>query len=176
LPDLDCEGSFSWIGLGHPGHRFSCFSNYKMPELKATDIPDFATSQLALLDAELQAELTSTSELLSHTAPTALQRIGSAILNLSVTSQRTGLGGKTVLELELESAVATADGNLPEHGIRTGDIVSVQDQPKGNERKKEIGDMRKKGVDGVVVKISSQKVSIALDDKDENSLGGRLWV
>ncbi|KAK3059573.1 hypothetical protein LTS18_010522, partial [Coniosporium uncinatum] len=71
----------------------------------STSIPTFAQTQLALLDRELQAELAETSLLASQHAPATLARAGLAILNLQISSQRTGLGGKTVLELSLDPAV-----------------------------------------------------------------------
>ena len=85
----------------------------------AVDIPSFAATQLALLEAELQSELSETSSLISNTSPAALQRAGLAITNLSISSQRTGLGGKTVVELGPDSATASKDGELAEHGVRT---------------------------------------------------------
>jgi DNA polymerase alpha-associated DNA helicase A len=85
----------------------------------AVDIPSFATTQLALLEAELQSELSETSSLISNASPTALQKAGLAITNLSLSSQRTGLGGKTVVELGPDSATASKDGELAEHGVRT---------------------------------------------------------
>src|SRR6186713_1257563 len=99
-----------------------------------TSIPDFAAAQLALLASELAAETASTSSLLSTSSPTLLSRAGLAILNLNLASQRTGLGGKTVLELEPDPAIGA--GEIGEHGIRVGDIVRVGLQPKGAERKK----------------------------------------
>ncbi|CAD6574031.1 MAG: hypothetical protein ASARMPREDX12_006360 [Alectoria sarmentosa] len=95
----------------------------------------FATSQLSLLSAELAAETASTATLLSSHSPKNLATAGLAITNLVVSSQRTGLGGKTVLELEQDGAIG-GDG-LGEHGIRVGDVVRVGEQPKGGERKKE---------------------------------------
>ena len=80
----------------------------------AIDIPSFATTQLALLEAELQSELLETSSLISNTSPAALQRAGLGITNLTLTSQRTGLGGKTVVELGPDSATASKDGELAE--------------------------------------------------------------
>lgn len=139
-------------------------------------ISDFATVQLSLLDRERLAEIEETQLLLSQTSPTALARAGLAVLNLSVASQRTGLGGKTVIELELDSAVKTGNGELPEHGIRTGDIVSVAEQPKGSEKKSDKLDLKKKGVDGVVLKITNASVSVALDKEDADVPGGRLWL
>src|SRR4051794_14825402 len=90
----------------------------------------FATAQLSLLLSEQNAEVEETTLLLSNSPPTVLARAGLAILNLTLSSQRTGLGGKTVVELTLDSAVG--GGDLPEHGIRTGDIVRVAEQPSGS--------------------------------------------
>lgn len=115
--------------------------------MKATDISHFATSQLSLLSSELQAELAETTLLTATHAPPVLQRAGLAILNLHVSSQRTGLGGKTLLELGLDPAVG--GGELPEHGLRVGDIVAVAEQPKGAERKREREGAEKRGVEGM---------------------------
>lgn len=62
------------------------------------DIPSFATTQLALLETELQSEVAETASLISNSTPTALQRAGLAVTNLSLGSQRTGMGGRTVVE------------------------------------------------------------------------------
>jgi len=142
--------------------------------MASTDIPAFATAQLSLLDAELQAEVAETSTLLSQSSPTSLQRAGLAILNLVVSSQRTGLGGKTVVDLELDPAVG--GGDLPEHGIRTGDIVSVQEQPSGSAKKKEKSDLQSKGAEGVVVKVAASHVAVALGREVGDVPGGKLWV
>lgn len=144
--------------------------------MKAIDISAFAGSQLSLLSNELQAELSETSLLTSTHAPSVLARAGLAILNLTVSSQRTGLGGKTVLDLELDPAVAGASKELPEHGIRVGDIVGLAEQPKGAEKKRERGDMEKKGVNGVVVKVIRETLVVALDKEEVDVPGGKLWL
>ncbi|MCJ1263899.1 hypothetical protein MMC22_003769 [Lobaria immixta] len=143
----------------------------------AVDIPAFASTQLTLLSAELAAETASTSTLLASTSPTALSRAGFAILNLVVTSQRTGLGGKTVLELEQDHAIGNV-GKIGEHGIRVGDIVRVAEQPKGSERKKDKTGLNERGVAGVVVRVGQKGIQVALekDEEDTDGLGGRLWV
>lgn len=146
---------------------------------KHTDIPSFAASQLALLDAELQAELSETNALLSSHTPSALSRAGLAILNLSVSSIRTGLGGKTVVELGLDSAVVAKGEkpDIPEHGIRVGDIVAVQDQPSGSAKKTEKKELVKKGVEGVVLRVRRENVEIVLDKEDADvPSGGKLWM
>ncbi|KAI0600832.1 P-loop containing nucleoside triphosphate hydrolase protein [Biscogniauxia sp. FL1348] len=142
---------------------------------KSVDIPAFASTQLALLDAELQSELQETSGLVSSTSPTSLQRAGLAVTNLVISAQRTGLGGRTVLELGPDGATG---GELPEHGIRTGDIVLVSEQPAGSAKKREIKDLEKKGARGVVTKIKKDAIAVAVDEEKEDaaSLSGRVWI
>ncbi|KAK7188101.1 hypothetical protein DPSP01_001642 [Paraphaeosphaeria sporulosa] len=146
---------------------------------KPTDIPTFAATQLTLLDAELQAELAETNALLSSHTPTALSRAGLAILNLNVSSIRTGLGGKTVVELGLDPAVVGKGEkpDIPEHGIRVGDIIAVQDQPAGSAKKSEKRDLAKKGVEGVVLRVKRENIEIILDKEDADvPSGGKLWL
>ena len=141
------------------------------------DVQAFVSTQISLLAEELAAEIASTATLLASTSPTTLSRAGLAILNLVVASQRTGLGGKTVLELEQDHAIGNA-GELGEHGIRVGDIVRVAELPKGNERKKEKTGMERQGVEGVVVRVGQKGIQVALEKEEDegDGLGGRLWV
>ncbi|KAG6022816.1 hypothetical protein E4U40_004378 [Claviceps sp. LM458 group G5] len=143
---------------------------------KPIDIPSFATTQLLLLDRELQSDIADTSTLLSAHTPAGLQRAGLAITNLISSSQRTGLGGKTLLELGPDPATSSS-GELPEHGIRVGDIVLVAEQPAGGARKREIRELEKKASRGVVTKVQRAGVYVALEEgREEVSLGGRLWI
>lgn len=147
-----------------------------MGSLSAVDVPAFAGTQLTLLDQELQSEIAETSSLISNHSPTALQRAGVAVTNLTISSQRTGFGGKTVVELSPDSATS-ATGDLPEHGIRTGDIVLVAEQPAGSAKKREINDLEKKGARGVVTKINKGAINVALDEgKEEAAFGNRVWA
>lgn len=143
----------------------------------AVDIQAFATTQVSLLNSELAAETASTSAVLASTSPTSLSRAGLAILNLNVTTQRTGLGGKTVLELEQDHAIGNA-GEIGEHGIRVGDIVRVGEQPKGNDRKKDKIAMEGRAMEGVVVRVGQRGIQIAIGKEDDilEDVGGRLWV
>ncbi|KAH6625354.1 DNA helicase-like protein [Boeremia exigua] len=144
-----------------------------------TDIPAFAASQLTLLDAELKAELSETDALLSSHTPTALARGGLAILNLNVSSVRTGMGGKTIVELALDPAIATkgAKPEIPEHGIRVGDIVAVADQPAGSAKKTEKKELEKKGAGGVVLRVRRENIEVVLDKEDADVPGGnKLWI
>jgi len=140
----------------------------------ALDIATFATTQLSLLSQELNAEVSQTVDLISQASPSALQRAGIAVLNLHVASQRTGLGGKTVLELELDPAIGRDE--LPEHGLRVGDIVGVRSQVGGSAKKQEKAKAETEGVDGVMVKVSATALAVALDKEDADAPGGKLWM
>lgn len=148
--------------------------------------PAFFTTLLHLLSLEQQSEIQETTLLLSSTPPGTLARAGLAILNLSIQSLRTGLGGRSVVELGLDSAVVSKDskGELPEHGIRTGDIVRVGEMPKGTATKKEVSELKGKGAEGVVTRVGERAVWVALgkdgDSKNEDSVeevpDGKLWI
>jgi DNA polymerase alpha-associated DNA helicase A len=142
--------------------------------MSPTDISTFAETQLTLLQRELDAELLETADLISSTPPAVLQRSGHAILNLVVSAQRTGLGGKTVVELSLDSAVGS--GDLPEHGIRVGDIVGIQEQVSGSAKKKEKTEVLKRGVEGVVLKVTPVSVSVAAGKEDVDLPTGKIWL
>ncbi|GIZ40224.1 hypothetical protein CKM354_000357400 [Cercospora kikuchii] len=144
--------------------------------MAATDIAAFAGGQLSLLDSELQAEVQETQLLTATYAPTTLQRAGLAVLNLTVSSQRTGFGGKTLLELGIDPAVAGDGAELPEHGLRVGDICAVAEQPKGAERKKEREGMEKHGVEGVVTRMNKTAITVALDKEEVDVPHGKLWL
>jgi DNA polymerase alpha-associated DNA helicase A len=143
----------------------------------------FATL-LHLLSLEQAAEIQETTLLLSSTSPTTLARAGLAIVNLTIHSLRTGLGGRSVVELGLDSAVVSKDskGELPQHGIRTGDIVRLGETPKGTAKKKEISELKGKGVEGVVTRVGERAVWVALGkdgDKSEDVEeipDGKLWL
>jgi len=140
------------------------------------DVPSFADKQLKLLAAELNAELEETALLTATHAPSTLARAGMAVLNLAVSAQRTGLGGKSLVELSLDPAIAGTESQLPEHGLRVGDIVGVSEQPKGAEKKKERQDMEKKQIQGVVVKVLREIIVVALDKDEVDIPGGKLWL
>ncbi|GKT75649.1 DNA-binding protein smubp-2 [Colletotrichum tofieldiae] len=138
-------------------------------------VPSFATTQLALLSAELAAEVAESSALVSHHAPAALQRAGLALPNLVVGARRTGLGGRTVLELGADPAVSS---ELPEHGLRPGDIVLVSEQPAGNAKKKEVKELESKGARGVVTRVRNETIGVAVEEGkgEEREFGGRVWL
>lgn len=147
-----------------------------MAPKEAVDIPSFATTQLHLLELELQSELSETSTLVSNSSPTALQRAGLAITNLVLVSQRTGMGGRTVLELGPDAATG---GEMQEHGVRTGDIVVVGEQPSGSAKKREVKELEGKGSRGVVTRVGKGGVWVAVEGEEDVGVGSggkRVWV
>ncbi|KAF4825508.1 DNA polymerase alpha-associated DNA helicase A [Colletotrichum siamense] len=149
------------------------------PKAEPLSVQSFAATQLSLLSAELAAEIAESSALVSLHSPTALQRAGLALSNLVVGARRTGLGGRTVLELNPDPAVSSsAEGKLPEHGLRPGDIVLLSEQPAGNAKKREVKELESKGARGVVTRVRHESVGIAVDEGkgEEREFNGRVWV
>ncbi|KAK3300913.1 P-loop containing nucleoside triphosphate hydrolase protein [Chaetomium fimeti] len=153
----------------------------------AVNVQEFAQTQISLLASELAAEIAESSALVSLHSPTALQRAGVALTNLTVAAQRTGLGGKTVLELGPDPATASsssssssssaggATADLPEHGIRVGDIVLVAEQPAGGgvgKKKTVVGKEAGGGVKGVVTRVGRAVVGVAVEERDGSGSGG----
>ncbi|EXJ77147.1 hypothetical protein A1O3_10305 [Capronia epimyces CBS 606.96] len=142
----------------------------------------FFTTLLSLLSLEQASEVGESTVILSATPPSTLARVGLAILNLSIQSLKTGLGGRSVVELGLDSAVVSKDSNgeLPEHGLRTGDIVRLGDMPKGTAKKKEVNELKGKGVEGVITRVGQRAVWVALGkeggDDVEALSDGKLWL
>lgn len=157
----------------------------------------FFTTQKSLLEAEQASEVAETTLLLSAASPSTLARAGLAVPNLTVNSLKTGLGGRTVIELGLDPAYAStnlkagekgnaskSEGALPEHGIRTGDIVRVGEMPKGSAKKKEVTELKSKGVEGVVIRVGERAIWVAAGKSDDNAndtdvddlASERLWV
>lgn len=155
-----------------------------MPPKSSTQLSPqaFATTQLHLLEQESKTEIVENTLLLSSSPPQTLARVGLAILNLTIVSQRTGLGGLTVLELGLDPAIKAGSDDIPEHGIRTGDIVRVGEQPKGGVKKRDAEALKTKGVEGVVTRVGQRALWVAAGksdnagDSDVDALGEKLWL
>jgi DNA polymerase alpha-associated DNA helicase A len=143
--------------------------------MSPTDIQTFAASQLALLEVEHSAEIEETAILTATHAPIVLQRAGLALLNLHVVGQRTGFAGRTQIDLALDPTIA--NGDLPEHGLSSGDLCAVAEQPKGSEKKRDREVIEAKKVTGVVQRVRREDISVALDKDDaEMPQGGKLWL
>lgn len=74
--------------------------------------------------------------------------------------------------------------DLPQHGIRTGDIVRVAEQPRGGAKRRDVEVLKGRGAEGVVTRVGQRAVWVAVgggkdDDGGEGDalgLGDKLWV
>lgn len=116
------------------------------------------------IEQEQKADTDDAEAYLKNYSPKKLARLGLAITNLVLASTRTGLGGKTVMEFELDLAVG--DKAIEPGLIRTGDIVKVSNH----------GDTV---IDftAVVVKITPAMVVVSTDDEGaEVTDDVRCWM
>ncbi|KAK7205874.1 P-loop containing nucleoside triphosphate hydrolase protein [Myxozyma melibiosi] len=127
------------------------------------------------LKKEREEDVARTQQQIQSLPPKILARRGLAILNVSVSSVRTALGGATVLELEPDLSTATTE--IEKNSIKTGDIVAVEKVPSATEKKSKTSSGSR--VEGVVLRQSPKQVLISVDDKYSEAvltLEGRLWI
>lgn len=154
----------------------------------------FVEPFLNAIDVEQKADTVFADSYTKSYSPKKLAQLGLAITNLVITSGRTGLGGKSIIEFELDSAVKNGNEIIP-GSIRVGDIVKVLKMGNTNEvvkKQKAISNSSKKSetsdaegstgsIDGVVIKINANGISITIEDSnfDENSLyndSSKFWL
>ncbi|KAK2176747.1 hypothetical protein NP493_643g04012 [Ridgeia piscesae] len=112
----------------------------------------YVAKTLKLLEYEREAEIQETSSLQEHVSAKELQQRGVCLLKLRVSSQRTGLYGRTVLTLE-----PYWPGNeLPAHNFTPGDIAGLS-LSKGECGSDTIAS-------GIVTRVSQSAVSVAFEE------------
>ncbi|KAG2173383.1 hypothetical protein INT44_008735 [Umbelopsis vinacea] len=122
----------------------------------------FIDSQLDLVANERKLEVEETTRLLSACSPAQLQKRGVALVGLRIASMRTGLGGKSLLDLELAQHL-TDSPRLPSHKIRTGDIVGLQEYKKDKPTSQT-------QLSGVVSRVTDTTVTVALQGREDDEL------
>ncbi|ORX35634.1 putative DNA helicase [Kockovaella imperatae] len=134
----------------------------------------FITRHQHLLALERAAEEEQTRLLNSNCSPKLLEQRGLALGSLGVASISVGLGGKHLVELCRPLAYHT-DVNLPPHTFRNGDPVRIEthvsNQGKGKKKKEEDEDQ---AVEGIVYRVSQEKIVVAVDGAKEVDLPERL--
>ncbi|PHZ10988.1 DNA helicase [Rhizopus microsporus ATCC 52813] len=127
----------------------------------------FIAHQRELIETERKVDVEETIKLLSSYAPIQLQRRGIALVGLKITGMRTGLGGKSLIDLELANPNILPP-ILPAHKITTGDIVGLDVYKK---------DKPSKNVDkwsGVVARVTESRITVALSQEIEDELPAEL--
>ncbi|WVW84202.1 hypothetical protein I302_106232 [Kwoniella bestiolae CBS 10118] len=135
----------------------------------------FISRHQYLLELERKAEEEQTRLLNSKCSPKLLEQRGLSIGGMGVSNISVGLGGQSLIELNRPSAYHLSP-LLPPHTFRSGDPVRIEahvsttSTKKGKEKDKE----GENAVEGVVYRISQEKVVVAVDEKREVDLPERL--
>ncbi|ORY26302.1 P-loop containing nucleoside triphosphate hydrolase protein [Naematelia encephala] len=130
----------------------------------------FITRHEHLLQLEREAEEEQTRLLNSNCSPKLLEQRGLAIGSLGVSSLSVGLGGKNLIELSRPLAYHTST-TLPPHTFRNGDPVRIEAHVTTKPKAKKEDD---NAVEGVVYRVSAEKIVVAVDGSKEVDLPERL--
>ncbi|KAJ1910320.1 hypothetical protein H4219_006238, partial [Mycoemilia scoparia] len=149
----------------------------------------FLEEHIKLIDQERDYEIKETAILHSQWSATQLQRLGFALVGLRITGIRTGMGGKSLIDLE-PPEIGT-ETFMPHH-LRSGDIVRLEDsfssssssssataatagggsgsKPKiklGNSGSKNISCGDEREISGVIFRSTDKKIVVALSKDTE---------
>lgn len=158
----------------------------------STKKEQLSDSLLAALAEEQQADVAETSKILETQSPKQLAARGLAVMNLIVGSIRTGMGGRVVISLEMDPAIAGSEKGMDLGDVRTGDLVRIAPQASsGTKRKvtKEKKDKKEKKnaepeegkvtVEGVA-SVSADSISIVVSEDFSDTIASfgdmRLWL
>ncbi|KAJ3036583.1 hypothetical protein HDV00_002543 [Rhizophlyctis rosea] len=136
-----------------------------------------------LVNTERDAELAEVASLYENCSQQDLQKRGIALSNVRIAGVRSGLGGKTLVDIE---HVSPGMVPLPPHKFRVGDIASI-DPPtsSGSDRGKSKKSKEKESdgaaavwgkVSGVVSKVTDQTITIALKIDLPDELSDRCRI
>ncbi|KAI5951393.1 hypothetical protein KGF54_004467 [Candida jiufengensis] len=132
---------------------------------------------------EQEEDVTQTTKYLDSYPPKKLAQLGYAILNLVVSNIRTGIGGKTIIELQLDKSIS--NGEIDTSTMKTGDIVKIAKMIKES-KKKPKDDQEELAIEAVVIKVTNQQVILSVEGSidDEKILSiynntndtSKLWI
>ena len=114
---------------------------------------------------EQEEDVAQTTEYINAYSPKKLALMGLAVINLNITNMRTGIGGKTILEMQLDNAVS--NGDLSSVSMKTGDIVRIAKMTKAERKKAKKEEETQdcdESIDAVVVKVSNQTITLSVDE------------
>ncbi|GMM36036.1 ATP-dependent 5'-3' DNA helicase [Saccharomycopsis crataegensis] len=156
---------------------------------------------LEAVSLERESDVELVNDLLAKLSTKKLSQQGLAILNLNISNIRTGLGGRTVVELANDNAVNSTE-DIDSGEIRVGDIIKVEKIPSSTASKKKLSANNKKStkgsksevklseknknqvdlctIEGVITKVSTKTIQLAIDEKFEDNLlkleNERVWL
>lgn len=127
------------------------------------------------IEVERKLDVALTNEYLKAYSPKQLAKMGLAIVNLVVTNLRTGLGGKSILELDIDPSLGT---ELSVGSLKVGDIIRV-DRMKGSDKQKESKPKKSKdadderedngALDAVIVRINTKGIHVSVDEETNDT-------
>ncbi|ODV77489.1 DNA helicase [Suhomyces tanzawaensis NRRL Y-17324] len=146
------------------------------------------------VNLEQKSDVLLTNSYLESFSSKKLAQFGLAVVNLVVDNVKTGLGGKTLLELVVDPALKNND-DIQLGSLRVGDIVKLDKMSSAESLKsKKAQENSSKGaspedesLDAVVIKTSSQSITISIEeDSTEDKVmnlynntsndGVRMWI
>ncbi|KAL1411388.1 hypothetical protein Q8F55_002344 [Vanrija albida] len=140
-----------------------------------SDLKEFISRHQLLLQQERDEEEEQTRLLNSNCSPKLLEQRGLSLGGLGVASISVGLGGKSLIELcrPLAYHVNTA---LPPHSFRSGDPVRIEEHVSGSggKSKSKAKSDESVGLEGVVSKVTAERVVVAVSEGKDVDLPERL--
>ncbi|CDR40163.1 CYFA0S04e04940g1_1 [Cyberlindnera fabianii] len=152
---------------------------------------------LRCIELERAADVQQTTALLNSLPQKKLAAKGLAIINLSTENVRTGLGGRTIVELKNDLSFHDSD-TIDSGDIRTGDIVKIDragagaraagtSDPSASKKKTSKASKDDKdqsnadsACEGVITRVSQTSVVVTIDENHEekvlNIISDRLWI
>lgn len=133
---------------------------------------ELAERFLKAIELEQNADSQLTDFYLERFPPKKLAKMGFAILNLLVSGMRTGLGGKTLLDLTPDPAFSK---EVSAGSLKVGDIVKLE----------RMGAEEKKPLEGVILRIEGKGVTVAVEEAAEDDTlslynntndSARVWI
>jgi superfamily I DNA and/or RNA helicase len=126
-------------------------------------LDSFVVTMLRLLELERRAEVEGTERLQAALSAAELERRGLTLLRLAVVEESAGPGGRVLVALE-----RTRGDELPAHRFQPGDIAALRSL-RAPQRSEDAA-----APPGVVYRVTSRRVTIALDEPPEESLEAPL--
>lgn len=131
---------------------------------------------------EQKCDTLLTDSYLEAYSPKKLAAFGLGVINLIMSNMRTGLGGKTLIELTLDPAFSRPEDEIVPGSLRVGDIVKLDRMGSTKSEAEE-----STSLEGVIVRISRKAISVSVEEdaSDEsllslyNNTGNdnvRMWI
>lgn len=184
-------------GLVHFSHFTNIQSTMANNQERKSDVIESFKNAIIL---EQKSDVLLTNSYIQSYSPKKLSSLGLAIVNLIVANVKTGLGGKTLVEFELDPALLSNDVELQLGSIRIGDIVKVDKMKSSSDlkngkhtqsSKKGSTDSEEHNVescfDAVVIKTNNNSITLSVDEdssddkiinlyNNTSSDNTRMWI